>query len=103
MPETKKRPELGDRAFEVEWCIEIPNYPDSEDRDIDNAKYRRRIVATKDDALSLAKEVYPQDQFGAVTVTPVEFIDPYEENIPKTFRWDYCGDSLHYSGDEDFE
>lgn len=102
METSKVKRELGTRAWEVEWCVEIP-LTESGDTDMDNAVYKRRIVATKEEALVVAKEVYPQDQWGAVAVTEVEFIDPYDDNIPQTFRWEYVSDSIHYSGEEGFD
>lgn len=100
-----KRPErlLGYRAFEVEWCTKIPIDPETGEGDMDGCEYARRFVGTIDEALAEAKEVYPLDKFGVVTVTEVEWIDPYEERIAALYRWDYVGDSRHYSGEDGFD
>jgi hypothetical protein len=88
-------PELGDRAFEVEWCFHLPRFEDGT-CDIDGAKHKRRFARTIEDAFAIAREVYPQDKFGSVTITPVEWIDPYKEGIRQLYRWEYVGDSKHF-------
>lgn len=103
MTTTKQSRRLGDRGFEVEWCTKVFVEDDGCTGNPDRDTYKRRVVETRDQALALAKEVYPEDGHGCVVVTPVEWVDPYGDGIPRTFHWDYCGDSLHYSGDAGFE
>jgi len=91
-------PQLGERAFEVEWCSEIPIDPVTQDRNLDAAVYHVKICRTAEEALAFAKTVYPQDQFGSVAITPVELQDPYGRDIRRTFAWEYVGDSIHYDG-----
>lgn len=99
----RKTRQLGDRAVEVEWCVDLP-IDEYGDIDRDAAKYRRRTVATIGEALAMAKQVLPDERgFGVVTVTEVEWIDPYGDGIRGTFCWEYVGDSRHYSGGEDFD
>ena len=99
---SNKPPELGDRAFRVEWAYELP-VNEHGDCEPDLAKYRARIVATVERAREIAKQVWPEthNAYGVVEITPVEFTDPYEENIRGTFRWEYCGDTEHYEGPEE--
>ncbi len=95
------RPELGDKAYEVEWADNLPIDPETGDAELDAVKYKRRIVKTLELARELAKRYWPETTkaFGVVEITPVEFIDPYEENIYRLFRWEACGDSEFYEGE----
>lgn len=90
---------LGERGFEVEWCdllpmIEGTNPPEA---DMDKARWRRKLFKTKDEAIAFAKQVLPEDKFGSVRVTPVEWQDPIGENLWPTFCWEYIGDSIEIS------
>ena len=96
------RPQLGDRMFEVEWCTKIPR-DENGDADLDRATYRIGMVATREAALALAKKVYPQDQFGCVAVTEMEYSDELGDGVPATFLWLAVADSQHYSGENGFD
>ena len=91
---------LGDRKYLVEWCIEVPCDTDSGERLVDEAKCRRKIVNSYEEALDLAAEKMPETVvlFGprAVEITEVEYVDPYGDNLPWTFRWEPCGDTVYY-------
>lgn len=97
-----KRPELGDRAYEVEWADYLPLNPETGDAELDLVQYKRRIVRSIDSARKVARQVYPDSTraFGVVMITPVEFTDPYGDNIYRTFRWEAIGDTEYYEGDD---
>lgn len=92
---------LGDRAFRVEWAYELP-VNECGDSLPDEAKYRRVTVTTLKRAREIARAKWSETHkaFGVVEITEVEFVDPYEENIPRTFRWEECGDTEYYEGPE---
>ena len=101
MPELKtRRPRVGDRCYEVEWCSEIPR-DENGDSDMDAAKMHVARFSTHDEALAFAKEVYPRDAFGSVCITPMQF-SPYDDDdatiYPTAGFWDATGDSEHYDG-----
>lgn len=87
--------ELGRRAWEVEWCSDLGPLDECGDTNIDSWVYKRRICATREAAIKLAKKMLPLDKVGAVAVTEVEFIDPYGDNIYRTFRWEYVSETEH--------
>lgn len=95
----KKPPVLGESAWEVEWCYELPTVEGCNDADIDRAKFSRSMVKSKEAAMELAKKVYPLDKFGAVKITPMEYRDDIGEGIAALFDWAAAGDSIEYSGD----
>ena len=73
-----KRPRVGDRAWEVDWCASIP-VDEHGDSDLDNADQRTERFGTRPEADERARAVLPQDVLGAVTVTAVEFT-AYDED-----------------------
>jgi len=85
-------PPLGTRAWEVEWCNDIPT-DENGDSDFDRAEYESRIVRTKGPAFALAKRMLPKDFIGEVRVTPVELSDPYGDKLPWTYLWEAVGDA----------
>ena len=89
--------ELGDKAFEVEWCSVLPRNKNG-DAEPDLATYEFRVLDTYDAALAFAKSIYPKDQWGSVRITPVEFVDPFGDGIKRTFRWEPIGDSEFFEG-----
>lgn len=97
---TPKLPELGDRAWQVEWCISLGEPDEFGEYPPDNWKYKRATFTTKKVADEFARKVYPKDARGVVEVYPVEFVDPYDEGLVSTFRWESCGDSEYYDGPE---
>ena len=89
---------IGTIKFEVEWCPFLP--PDGAGGvDIDKAKYRAEQFWTRAEALERAKKVFAKDQFGSVRITKVEFVDPYGDGLPRTFRWKAIADSEYYEGE----
>ena len=74
----RKRPVIGDRAWRVEWCADLP-VDAAGDSDTDMADNRCEVWLTKPAAQKRATEVLPLDVFGQVSITPVEFV-PYDEN-----------------------
>lgn len=81
-------------GWEVEWTYSLDG-DGFGGVDPDTAKTRFADFATKDEALAFAKQVLPQDKWGAVSVTPFHS-EPYEEGLPATFR-EYDGDSIEVS------
>lgn len=96
---TKTQYRLGDHAYEVEWCTNLP-VDEFGDSDLDAAEYVHVICPTRKAADAKAREVYPQDQFGAVRITEVELVDPYGERIRRTYVWEAIGHSDHYEGED---
>lgn len=90
---------LGTRAFEVRWCVNVPEN-EFGDSDIDRAKYRRAICDTLEAARTKAKAVFTEAVLGYVEITEIEVVDPFDDGIPATFRWEYVGDSEFYEGEE---
>ena len=84
--------ELGDRAFEVEWCSDIPR-DEFGDMLPDAATYHCRILRSREAAERIAREVLPRDAFGSVRITPVVRVDPFGDRIPATYLWEPCGES----------
>lgn len=91
--------EIGDQAFQVEWCYDLPLEEDGS-AIIDAAKYRRNYFKTFESAMNRATFVYKEDKFGAVMITPVIWVDqhPDTEHSELEFRWEACGESKEYSG-----
>lgn len=103
---TKQRPQVGDKCWLVEWCVELAfedNNPEN-GVDHDNCKLKRRQVATKEEAENLAKEVYPQttNTFGVVEYWPAVFT-AYDEGdairYPFAGYWKRSGDYEFYEGE----
>lgn len=73
-----KKPLL--HGYEVETTVELPPTPEGEP-DYDKAIYRRFDCPTKEEAMSLARRLLPNDKWGAVSVT--EFVrEPFEHGCP---------------------
>ena len=89
---------LGTIKFEVEWCTFLPS-DGAGGVDIDKAKYRAERFRTRAQALDFAKKVFGEDKFGSVRITKVEFVDPYGDGLPRTFRWKAIADSEYYEGE----
>lgn len=93
---------VGDRAWLVEWChFRYQDEDGTGDPDRDQTSSRR--FASREEAMAYAKEVYPQDQYGAVMVTQVEFT-PYDEDdvadFPHAGFWEATADTEYYEGEE---
>jgi hypothetical protein len=71
------RPKVGDVAWFVEWCHDLVF--EGEDIYRDECKSTRRRVATEDEAMRLAREVWPvaEKTLGVVEVWEAEFT-PYD-------------------------
>lgn len=97
-----KRPTVGDECWEVEWCAGVPLVEGTTDADMDRADYRVRRFTNRDAALQFAREIYPKDYFGAVSITPIRF-EPYDEDhidaYPHAGFWQAIGESEHYEGE----
>lgn len=98
----KPKAKLGDEAWEVEWCDNLPLNGAGEGL-LDKAHYVRRYAGTLREAMQAAKKVYPQDQFGAVRITLVRWIDPHADTEDagrsSQFRWEPIADPIEYSGE----
>lgn len=91
---------VGDAGWEVEWCKELPCYPDDPDTiDRDNAVMVTRCFDSREEAYRYAKEVYPRDQFGAVAITPFS-IEPLSDEWPYGAYREYTADSETYEGED---
>lgn len=79
-------------GFEVEWCENVPTFPDGSS-DIDAIDWLRRDFSKQDEAVAFAKDRLPFDGFGSVRVTPFEM----EEIEPGAcaYHREYTGDSEH--------
>jgi hypothetical protein len=84
-------PKIGDRGYEVEWIIDLPQ-DEHGDTDFDAATYRDCILKTHEAALAHAKKVFPTAVSGYVVITPVEFSDIYE--------WEHHGPVEYYEGED---
>lgn len=93
---------VGDVAWEVDWCSEIP-VNEFGDGDHDGAVRHVRRFKSRDAAMKYAAEVYPKDAYGSVIVTQQRF-EPYDERDAKRYPWvgfwDCVGDSEYYEGGE---
>ena len=93
----------GDTGYEVEWCCDLPTYPDDPNTiDTDNAKYVRRDFRTKEDAYAYAKKVFPKDKGGAVRITPFlleRLVDEHPFHIEHNCHVEYTADSDYYEGE----
>lgn len=93
---------LGDEAFEVEWCSDLPS-DGYGGVDMDQAKYNSRVFKSKQWAETFARIVYPKDKFGGVRLTRVILEDPYADTkyagIRSQFQWEPVGDPWEYSGE----
>jgi len=87
----RKLPPLGTRAWQVDWCVDLP-VDELGDCQPDEAVYKHRVVLAKGSAFALAKRMLPHDVIGEVSVTEVELTDPYDEGLPWTYYWEYVGD-----------
>jgi hypothetical protein len=105
MPTVKHKPRVGDTCWLVEWVTKLgledenhPEYGCNPDKD----KRSIRQVATKEEAERLAREVYPQDQYGAVCYWPATFV-AYDEDdtgrYPHAGFWEASTDGEYYEGE----
>lgn len=107
MATKQKQPQLGTRGWKVEWCAGVP-LDEFGDAILDAGDYRREVFADREAADKRAREVYPNDFFGSVQITPVELIDPYADihegtmrrTRPEHYQWEVVGESEYYDGPE---
>lgn len=101
MVKQKRKPTVGDVAWEVEWLSCIVR-DDNGDMDMDSSEWSCRLLATKEAADVYARKVYPKSLNGSVLITPQRFV-PYDEDdavkYPQVGFWESCGDSEEYSGE----
>jgi len=93
---------VGDVAWEVEWCSEIPKTEFGDD-DIDGAVRHKRYFRTRDAAMKYAAYVFPEDKVGSVMVTKMEFKAYNEDDslrYPTVGFWEEIADAEHYEGPE---
>lgn len=98
----KGKPRVGDKCWEVEWCTEIP-VDENGDSDMDRAKLHVERFQFAEEAMEFARDVFPQDQFGAVAITLMQFCayDDYDAlRYPHAGFWDAAGETYHYEGEE---
>lgn len=99
---TKRRPRVGDTAWHVDWCADLPWDPETESCDIDRADYRTEVYWSQAAAEKRAKAVLPKDAFGSVKVTPVE-LQAYDAadaiRYPHVGFWEPIGDSEYFEND----
>jgi hypothetical protein len=103
MVEQKQPWRCGDEGWEVEWCKDMPSYPDDPMTcDPDNAEYVTKDFRTEEEARAYAIEVYPRDQNGAVSITPF-VLEKLCEDDPFHVRYncakEYTADSDYYEGE----
>ncbi len=105
MTQSKPRPRVGDVCWFVEWCPELA-FDESGDVDRDSCVNSIRRVATKEEAETLARKVWPQTQhaWGVVDYWPAEFV-PYDEEdaarYPHVGHWEDTADAESYEGPEE--
>lgn len=85
-----------DRGFEVEWCSDMPG-DESGDCYPDRATYECRDFKSIEDARVFAKEIYPSDVCGSVSITEFQRV-PYEPGFPATYA-EYIGEPEYYEGE----
>lgn len=100
-----KRPTIGDECWFVEWCIELglvdaahPEYG----CDPDKNKLRTRCVATRDEAMQVAKQQYPNAIGGVVSYWPATFTPNDDDDAhlyPHAGFWETTADPEHYEGE----
>ncbi len=91
---------VGDTGWAVDWTSYIPTLPDDPDTlDRDKAVEHVAYFTTKEEALAYAREVYPKDFFGSVTITAftVEYLVP-EDKAGATVEWAECSEC--YDGED---
>jgi hypothetical protein len=87
----QKLPPLGSRAYSVEWQTNVP-VNEFGDCEPDRGDFNMKVIKTKGPAFAYAKRVLPEDYWGSVVITEVELTDPYGDELPWTYYWEYVGD-----------
>lgn len=103
---TRTKPRIGDEAWFVEWCFELVFYEDSTDVDRDRCKMRTRRFATKEEAVTFARAIYPvtKNTFGVVEYWHAIFTAYEEDDVilyPHVGYWEPDEDSEFYEGEDD--
>lgn len=94
----KKRPHVGDETWFVEWCSKLAwkTYADGSrgDVDRDNCTMQRRQFATRTQAETFARKVWPKTHqtFGVVAFWPAKFTAYEPLDHPWIGYWDAIGD-----------
>lgn len=92
---TQKRPRVGDEAYEVEWCANMP-LDENGDCDFDAAEYHAEMLRTHTAAHNRAKEVLPLSCHGVAMVMPMRFAAYDDEDAhlrPHVGFWEATGDA----------
>ena len=91
-------PRHGDTCWEVEWCSHIP-LNEFGDGDLDRCVMHVKSYKWEQRAREYAKRVFPQDAFGSVRITPMEFV-AYAPGDPLTVGfWEATGESTFEEGE----
>ena len=94
----KTRPTVGDKAWEVDWCKDVPVNKTTGDAEHDKADNRLAYFTNLDEAEKYGVKIFHEDFFGVVRITPVAFT-PYEEldarKYPHAGFWDHCGETIY--------
>lgn len=101
----KKRPRIGDEAWEVEWVSKLAFYEGTQDVWHDRCEYSFRHFPNRGLAMAFAKKVWPDAKktFGVVEITPIRFV-PYDDDdaamYPHVGYWEHSGDTEYVSDSE---
>lgn len=102
MTTTKPRQfKVGESGWEVEWCSQLayqdPEHPE-DGIDPDQCVYEFRNFRTRDAAMAFAREIFPNDQFGSVRITPFT-IEALSDTWPHGRSQQFTADSEFYEGE----
>ena len=94
----------GDEGWEVDWCKELPSYPDDPNTvDTDNEKRVCRNFKTEAEALAYAKSIMPLAVDGDVRLTPF-VLERLDEDFPfhssHNCHKEYTAETDFWVGDE---
>jgi hypothetical protein len=94
----KKRFEIGDSGWEVEWCTEQGVDQDApDDHCPDRDKNEFRDFATEQEARKFAAEILPSAAYTYVIITPFT-IERLSETWPYGRHREYTADPEYYEG-----
>lgn len=89
---------IGDKAWMIEYCTDLPCVRGTRYADLDKAIYKRFVYPTREEAIFEAVKSSPLDCFRKVQYWEVQLIDPHSKGIRSTFKWEIIGDVYEYSG-----
>jgi hypothetical protein len=103
MTKQKQTWRCGDTGYEVEWCKDMPCYPDDPTTcDPDDATWVTKDFRTEAEARAYAVAAYPRCVTGSVSITPFVLEKLCEEDpfqIPYNCHKEYTADSDYYEGE----